>query len=200
MIAIIDYQMGNLKSVQKSLETVGYKTIVTADPDKINNADAVIIPGVGAFSGAVENLQKVGMTAAINDFVNTGKPLLGICLGMQLLMSASEENGLHRGLDLIPGEVLKLLSTVKIPHMGWNSVQPKNASTLTGGIEKDSYFYFVHSYYVKPYDNKHIVAVTEYGIEFCSIIQKENIMGVQFHPEKSSSLGQKILINFGRMI
>lgn len=200
MIAIIDYQMGNLKSVQKSFEGIGFKAKITNDSKIIKKAKGLVIPGVGAFDGAIKNLHEMGMISAIKDFVSSGKPLLGICLGMQLLMTTSEENGLHRGLDLIPGEVLRLPSKVKIPHMGWNSLGLQKQTLLTGKIEKGSYFYFVHSYYVKPQNTEHIVATTEYGIEFCSIIEKENIMGVQFHPEKSSYLGQKILINFGEMI
>lgn len=200
MIEIIDYGMGNLRSVQKSLQSLGYKAAITSDPEKIASADGVILPGVGAFADAISNLKSSEMVEAISKVVQDGKPFLGICLGMQLLMSASEENGWHHGLGLIEGEVLKIPSTVKVPHMGWNSLAINQNHQLLSGIQENSYFYFVHSYYVQPKNREYIVASTQYGIDYCSVIAKDNIMGVQFHPEKSSSLGQIILKNFGEMI
>ncbi|KUO53537.1 MAG: imidazole glycerol phosphate synthase subunit HisH [Desulfitibacter sp. BRH_c19] len=200
MIEIIDYGMGNLRSVQKSLEGIGYKAAITSNPERIARANGVILPGVGAFADAIDNLKTSGMIEAIREVVKNGKPLLGICLGMQLLMSSSEENGLYQGLDLIDGEVLKIPSTVKVPHMGWNSLAINKNHRLLSGIEENSYFYFVHSYYVNPKNKGYIVASTQYGIDYCSVIAKDNIMGVQFHPEKSSSLGQIILKSFGEMI
>ncbi len=200
MIEIIDYGMGNLRSVQKSLENIGYKAAITSDPEKVAKADGVILPGVGAFADAIDNLKTSGMIEAIWKVVEEGKPFLGICLGMQMLMSVSEENGLHKGLGLIDGEVLKIPSTVKVPHMGWNSLAINRNHKLLANIQENSYFYFVHSYYVMPKNREYIVASTQYGIDYCSVIAKENIMGVQFHPEKSSSLGQIILKNFGEMI
>lgn len=205
MIKIIDYGMGNLRSVQKSLEGVGYKAEITSDPDKVKKASGVILPGVGAFADAIDNLKSGGMADAVKHIVKEGKPLLGICLGMQLLMTVSEENGLYDGLGVIEGQVLKIpsqqtRSTLKVPHMGWNAVTINTEHRLISGIEDNSYFYFVHSYYVKPDNEKYIVTNTNYGIDYCSVIAKDNVMGIQFHPEKSSSLGQKILKNFGEMI
>lgn len=200
MITIIDYGMGNLRSVQKSLEGIGYKAEITSDPDKVAVSSGVIVPGVGAFADAIKNLKANGMADAIVEVVKEGKPLLGICLGMQLLMTVSEENGLHNGLGLIEGQVLKIPSTVKVPHMGWNSIKINREHKLISGIKDNSYFYFVHSYYVRPDNEDYIVAYTHYGIDYCSIIARDNVMGIQFHPEKSSSLGQQILRNFGEMI
>ena len=200
MITIIDYGMGNLRSVQKSLEGVGYKAEITSDPDKVAAASGIILPGVGAFADAIENLKTSGMVDAIMHVIKKGKPLLGICLGMQLLMTVSEENGFYNGLGVIEGQVLKIPATVKVPHMGWNSITVKREHKLISGVKNNSYFYFVHSYYVKPDNEEYAAAYTHYGIDYCSIIAKDNVMGIQFHPEKSSSLGQIILRNFGEMI
>nr|WP_277995544.1 imidazole glycerol phosphate synthase subunit HisH [Desulfitibacter alkalitolerans] len=200
MITIIDYGMGNLRSVQKSLEGVGYKAEITSDPEKVAAASGIILPGVGAFADAIENLKTSGMVDAIMHVVKEGKPLLGICLGMQLLMTVSEENGFYDGLGIIEGQVLKIPSIVKVPHMGWNSITIKRDHKLISGVKNNSYFYFVHSYYVKPDNEEYAAASTHYGIDYCSIIARDNVMGIQFHPEKSSSLGQKILRNFGEMI
>ncbi len=200
MIVIIDYGMGNLRSVQKSLEAMGYNTLIASDPDQLKMASKVILPGVGAYEDAMKNLEEIGMDQAIKDFVQTGRPFLGICLGMQMLMSVSEENGFHKGLDLVPGQVLKLPTSVKVPHMGWNSLDFQRSIPLTNGIRDGNFLYFVHSYYVKLNNVNYSVATTDYGMNFCSIVAKDNILGVQFHPEKSSSLGQNILKNFGEMM
>ncbi|MEW6623927.1 MAG: imidazole glycerol phosphate synthase subunit HisH [Bacillota bacterium] len=200
MIIIIDYGMGNLRSVQKSLERNGFNALISSDPDKVKDAAGLILPGVGAFADAMDNLINSGMAEAIKEFVKTGKPFLGICLGMQLMLTTSEENGWYQGLDLIQGEVLKLPTSVKVPHMGWNTLKLTKEHPLIKGIEDGSYFYFVHSYYVSTANDDDTVALSHYGIDFCALMAKDNIMGVQFHPEKSSLLGQVILKNFGRMV
>ncbi|MCK4904780.1 imidazole glycerol phosphate synthase subunit HisH [bacterium] len=202
MIAIIDYGMGNLRSVSKALESVGAKTIVTNKPEDIKSADAVILPGVGAFYRGMENLKDKKLLPVISEAVKSKKPFLGICLGLQLLFTESEEHGISKGLGLIKGRVKKFSSGLKIPHMGWNQIRLKTEDqrpktiNLFKDIPDESYFYFVHSYYVEPEDKNTIIATTNYGENFVSAINKDNIWGVQFHPEKSSDLGLKILKNF----
>ncbi|MEM1578127.1 MAG: imidazole glycerol phosphate synthase subunit HisH [Archaeoglobaceae archaeon] len=192
MIAIINYGVGNLKSVLKGVEGAGGKAKVTSDPEEIKKASGIIFPGVGAFKPAIEKLHKI--LKAIPDV-----PKLGICLGMQIFATKSYENGVHEGLNLIPGEVIRFPDFVgKIPHMGWNEIWIKKESEIISGIENGSMFYFVHSYYLQT-DEKFIVAETEYGITFASVVQSENCFGVQFHPEKSGKTGLKILENFVRI-
>jgi len=196
MIAIIDYGMGNLRSVQKGLESVGIEAFVTSDPIEVTKAPGVILPGVGAFQDAIANLKNTGMVEAVQEVVRQERPLLGICLGMQLLFTESEENGQHRGLNLIPGRVVKFPVTKKVPHMGWNQVRLVGDSQLFNGLADQSYFYFVHSYYCDP----HIpvsIGMCNYGLDFTCAVQKGSLFGCQFHPEKSSSLGLRILKNFG---
>lgn len=196
MIAIIDYGMGNLRSVQKGLESVGIEAFVTSDPIEVTKAPGVILPGVGAFQDAIANLKNTGMVEAVQEVVRQERPLLGICLGMQLLFTESEENGQHRGLNLIPGRVVKFPVTKKVPHMGWNQVRLVGDSPLFNGLADQSYFYFVHSYYCDP----HIpvsIGMCNYGLDFTCAVQKGSLFGCQFHPEKSSSLGIRILKNFG---
>jgi glutamine amidotransferase len=196
MIAIIDYGMGNLRSVQKGLECVGITASITGDPGEAVQASGVILPGVGAFEDAIANLKNTGMVDAVREVVRQDRPLLGICLGMQLLFTESEENGRHGGLDLIPGRVVRFPVTKKVPHMGWNQVRMVGDSPLFSGLPDQSYFYFVHSYYCDP----HLpvsVGICEYGLDFTCAVQKGNLFGCQFHPEKSSRLGLQILKNFG---
>lgn len=200
MIAIIDYGMGNLRSVQKGFEKVGFSAKIVTDPNEIIKASGVVLPGVGAFKDAMENLQASGMVEAIHEVVKKGTPFLGICLGLQLMFSESEEWGLHKGLDLVEGRVRKIPAGVKIPHMGWNAAEIVNDSPIMAGIDSGSYFYFVHSYYVDPVDPKVTTCQTDYNMKFTSIITKDNLFGIQFHPEKSSSIGLKILKNFGELI
>ncbi len=200
MIAIIDYGMGNLRSVQKGFEKVGFPAKIVSDPEEIIKAPAVVLPGVGAFKDAMENLQASGMIEAIHEVVKKGTPFLGICLGLQLMFSESEEWGLHKGLDLVEGRVRKIPEGVKIPHMGWNAAEIVNDSPIMAGIDSGSYFYFVHSYYVDPVDPKVTTCQTDYNMKFTSIITKDNLFGIQFHPEKSSTVGLKILKNFGELI
>ncbi|MBN1406113.1 MAG: imidazole glycerol phosphate synthase subunit HisH [Candidatus Omnitrophica bacterium] len=194
MIAIIDYGLGNLRSVAKALESAGAKVKVTSSPEEIIAAKAVVLPGVGAFYAGMENLRNLNLIPAIQESVKQKKPFLGICLGLQLLFGESEEHGFNKGLGLIEGKVKKFTGKVKIPHMGWNQVQSK--AKIFDGVTDNSYFYFVHSYYVEPKDKNIIIGKTNYSIEFASTVSQDNIFGVQFHPEKSSQAGIKVLRNF----
>ncbi|MGE5544243.1 MAG: imidazole glycerol phosphate synthase subunit HisH [Bacillota bacterium] len=198
MIAIIDYGMGNLRSVQKGLESVGIKAFVTSSPDEVIKAAGVILPGVGAFGDAIANLKNTGMVEAVQEVVRQELPLLGICLGMQMLFTESEENGQHRGLDLIPGRVVRFPVTKKVPHMGWNRVRLVGDSPLFTGLPDQSYFYFVHSYYCDP-QTPVSIGICSYGLDFTCAVQQGNLFGCQFHPEKSSSLGLRVLKNFGAL-
>lgn len=200
MIAIIDYGMGNLRSVQKGFARVGYQADIVQDPAALDAAPAVVLPGVGAFADAMENLHGSGMVEAIHRAVSQGKPLLGICLGQQLLFEASEEFGNTRGLGIFPGTVKRFPDgQLKVPHMGWNQIEIAKDSPLLEGIADRSAFYFVHSYYVAP-NPENAITLTEYGIKFASIVGRNNVFGIQFHPEKSSTLGLKILENFGKLV
>lgn len=202
MIAIIDYGMGNLRSVQKGFEKVGYDAIVTSNPDEMLSADGVVLPGVGAFKDCMRNLKDGDLIDAIHKVIDNGKPFLGICLGLQLLFTESEEFGIHRGLDVIKGKVVKFsfdTPNLKIPHMGWNNIGIKRRSAIFEGIPDSTYFYFVHSYYVVPDENNVIASTTDYGVEFVSSIWRDNIFAVQFHPEKSQEMGLRILKNFGEI-
>ncbi|MGM0471370.1 MAG: imidazole glycerol phosphate synthase subunit HisH [Bacillota bacterium] len=202
MIAIIDYGMGNLRSVQKGLEKVGFAAEITSEAEQILAADGVVLPGVGAFGDAMENLAEAELISVIKEVIEQGTPFLGICLGLHLLFSSSEEWGNQQGLDIISGEVVKFPDDLerKIPHMGWNQLNIKQDSELMAGLDSGTYQYFVHSYYVVPDDESVILTTTDYGIEFVSSIQRDNIYAVQFHPEKSSSQGLEILKNFGELI
>ncbi len=200
LIAIIDYGMGNLRSVGKGFEKMGFSVKVTSDAKVLENVSGVVLPGVGAFSDAMNNLKAYGLVDAIHKVIATGKPFLGICLGLQLLFEFSEEWGTTKGLAVFPGLVRRLPPGYKIPHMGWNTLSYKKPCTLFQGIPKHAAFYFVHSYYVEPANPELTVATTEYGMEFTSVAVKDNVYGIQFHPEKSSSLGLRILENFGRLV
>ncbi|MBT4374372.1 MAG: imidazole glycerol phosphate synthase subunit HisH [Nitrospina sp.] len=208
MIAVIDYGMGNLRSVQKALEFVGAKVIVTHDPDLILSADSVVLPGVGAFKDCMANLNKLSLIDPIRKFIDSGKPFLGICLGLQVLFEESEEYGPVPGLGILPGKVVKFIDgssdtrkgpQIKIPHMGWNQIKVKKNAPLFAGVGNSPYFYFVHSYYVVPEDPEMVATVTHYGIEFVSGIQHKNIYAFQFHPEKSQTLGLSILERFSNL-
>jgi len=200
--------MGNLRSVQKALEFVGAKVIVTHDPDLILNADSVVLPGVGAFKDCMANLNKLKLVDPIRKFVDSGKPFLGICLGLQVLFEESAEYGPVAGLGILPGKVIKFSGEssetkngqpIKIPHMGWNKVEIKKKDPLFDKVDAAPYFYFVHSYYVVPEDQNMIATVTNYGVEFVSGIQHKNIYAFQFHPEKSQALGLSILERFSNL-
>lgn len=200
MIAIIDYGMGNLRSVQKGFEKVGVEAVVAGDPSRVEEAAGVVLPGVGAFADAMANLREAGLEEAIHRAVAAGKPFLGICLGQQLLFEASEEWGHAKGLGIFPGMVRRLPDNLKVPHMGWNQVEIVRPNPLLEGIPGGSSFYFVHSYAVDPADEDLVLTLTEYGVRFASVVGRENVYGIQFHPEKSSALGLRILENFGRVV
>ena len=202
MLGIVDYNIGNLASVQNAILKVGESAKIESDPSKLKDYDKIILPGVGAFGDAMEHLQKSGMQEAILDFVKSGKFLLGICLGMQLLFQKSYEFGEHSGLGLLEGEIVHfekatLKKGEKIPHMGWNRVKKVKNSALLEGLEDSFYLYFVHSYYLG--ESKNAIGMSHYGIDFVSIVQKENIFGIQPHPEKSHNVGLKILKNFVKL-
>lgn len=200
MIAIIDYGMGNLRSVQKSFEKTGVAAKVVNEPAQVARATGVVLPGVGAFADAMHNLRLTGMDQAVHQAVAAGKPFLGICLGQQLLFDLSEEWGLTSGLGIFRGRVRRLPEGQKAPHMGWNQAEIQRPDPLLEGVPDASSFYFVHSYYVDPEEEEVILARTGYGIHFASIVGRDNVYGIQFHPEKSSGMGLKILENFGRMV
>jgi len=196
-VLIIDYGMGNLRSVEKAVEAVGGTPSISADPDAVRAAERLILPGVGAFGDAMENLRRRGLDRAICEAVREGKPLLGLCLGLQLLFSQSEEFGLHQGLNLIPGKVLRFDEAgLRVPHVGWNQIEGESPNPLLEGIPDRSYFYFVHSYYVVPENPDHVLRWTTYGRRFCSIACRDRIWGAQFHPEKSQDVGKRLLRNF----
>lgn len=199
MIAIIDYGMGNLRSVSKAFEAVGHQAVVTRDPRAIANAGHVVLPGVGAFGDCMANLERYELIAPILAAIQSGKPFLGICLGLQLLFTESEEFGTHKGLGLIPGRVRKfsLDLALKVPHMGWNEIQVVRSAPPLAGIVPGSYCYFVHSYYVEPADPTVIATTTDYGKPFVSAVWKDNVVACQFHPEKSQAVGLQLIKNFG---
>lgn len=211
MIAIIDYGMGNLRSVQKAFETVGHQAVVTRDRHAIADASHVVLPGVGAFADCMANLERYGLVEPIRKTVASGKPFLGICLGLQLLFTESEEFGVHKGLGLLPGRVKKFPfggdspapkpnghgGRLKVPHMGWNGVTIERAAPPLKGINSGEHVYFVHSYYVEPQDKSVVATMTDYGLPFVSSVWRDNIFACQFHPEKSQAAGLRIVKNFG---
>ncbi|NMW18939.1 MAG: imidazole glycerol phosphate synthase subunit HisH [Chlorobiaceae bacterium] len=198
MVFIADYGAGNLRSVLKAFDYLGVKAIVSSDPGKLAGYRKVVLPGVGAFGQAIESLNASGFTEAVAEHVDKGGQLFGICLGMQLLLTDSEEMGDYKGMNLIPGRVLRFMSdTDKIPQIGWNSVDQQKESVLFRGIPDHTFFYFVHSYYCEPLSVDAVAATTWFaGKNFCSAIEKNGIFAVQFHPEKSSDAGLKVLKNF----
>ena len=226
MIAIIDYGMGNLRSVEKAFEKVGFGTVVTDKPEIIENADKVVLPGVGAFKDAIDGLQERDLIEPIRNHIKQNKLFLGICLGLHLLFTRSYEDGVHEGLNIVPGEVVRFnadrlnidntggqrgasgalreLSVassqkLKIPHMGWNTIREKKEVPILKGLPADPYMYFVHSYFVVPDRDEVVAAETEYGVPFVSMISIDNIFAMQFHPEKSQQYGLMILKNFGEL-
>ncbi len=201
MIAIVDYRMGNLRSVEKGFEHAGVEDVrVTDEPAVVEAADGIVLPGVGAFRDAARNLRESGVEDILRHRVGSGTPFLGICLGLQLLADIGYEDGEWAGLGLIPGTCERLAPGVKIPHIGWNTVEYPRDSALFDGIPESTAFYFVHSYRVVPRDSDVIIGSTEYGERFCSAVQDANLFAVQFHPEKSSAMGLKLLANFGRIV
>lgn len=205
MITIIDYGVGNLRSVEKAFHSLGLAAEVTGDPEKVRKAAKIVLPGVGAFGKAMENLSKAGMVAVVKEVIRAGKPFLGICLGFQLLFEASAEvfdqaETMVPGLGIFPGQVLRFEGAkLKIPQIGWNQVQVVKENPFLAGITSGSYCYFVHSYYVKPQVPELVACTTQYGIDYCSGIVRDNVGAFQFHPEKSSQVGLQILKNFGEL-
>ncbi len=198
MIAIIDYDAGNIKSVEKALQKLGQEVVITRDAHTILQADKVILPGVGAFGDAMANLKAYGLDKVIWQVVEKGTPFLGICLGLQLLFESSDETEGVEGLGILEGEIVRIPEgeNLKIPHMGWNSLHLQNGGRLFTGLEEDSYVYFVHSYYLKAKDPEIVKATTQYGVTIDASVEKGNVFACQFHPEKSSDVGLKILKNF----
>jgi len=200
MIAIIDYGMGNLRSVQRAFEHVGAEAVVTARRETIESASAVVLPGVGAFGKAMSNLERAGLTDVIRQVIAQGCPFLGICLGLQLLFEESEEMGQHQGLSVFGGRVKRFEVGLKVPQIGWNQIHVQRASPLLEGVANGSYAYFVHSYYVAPADPGIVLATTDYEIDYASIIGQGSAFGIQFHPEKSQAVGLRILRNFTELV
>ena len=207
MINIIDYEMGNLRSVEKAFENLGFEARVSADPNDILTADKVVLPGVGAFRDCIHNLREGGFVEPLLQHVDQGKLLLGICVGMQMLFDESEEFGRHQGLGLIPGKVVRFPAgmeeggeRLKVPHMGWNNIALKKASPIFSGVKDGSFVYFVHSYYCAAEKPADVAASCRYGeVDFCASLWRDNIMATQFHPEKSQTIGLNIFKNFGEL-
>lgn len=199
MISIIDYGMGNLRSVEKALQLIGFDTIITSDEKEIKNSKGIILPGVGAFPKAMENLKKSNLDEILKEEVKSGKPLLGICLGMQLLFDSSDEVAFTKGLGFIEGHVKKFEISEKIPHMGWNDLKFNIPTPMLKDINEGEFVYFVHSFYADMKD-KNLNAYTEYEIKVPAVVSNENVMGFQFHPEKSGNVGLRMLSNFKELI
>ncbi len=205
MITIVDYQMGNLRSVQKAIERLGFAAVISSNPKEIATAERLILPGVGGFGEAIAEIRRRDLEKPIVDFISTERPFLGICLGLQLLFESGFEGGTHRGLGILAGDVVRFPKDLglKVPHMGWNTVQAPaenvSASKLLEGTPPDPYFYFVHSYFVRPTNESEIALNTEYGIRFCAMVQRRNLFATQFHPEKSQANGLQMLTNFAHL-
>lgn len=206
MITIIDYQMGNLRSVQKALEHVGAEAKITSDPLEIAQAEKLVLPGVGGFGEAMEELRKRDLEAPIREFAASGRPLLGICLGLQLLFETGYEGGTHRGLGILQGDVVRFegpafvgAGGLKVPHMGWNQVTKRADVPLLDDLTDGTHFYFVHSYYVRPTDQAIVALTCDYGGEFCAMIARNNVFATQFHPEKSQQAGLNLLQRFAEL-
>jgi glutamine amidotransferase len=200
VIAIIDYGVGNLRSVQRAFEHVGAEAVVTAHREVIESASAVVLPGVGAFGKAMSNLERAGLTDVIRQVIAQGRPFLGICLGLQLIFEDSEEMGQHKGLGVFGGQVKRFEIGLKVPQIGWNQIHIQRASPLLEGVADGSYAYFVHSYYVAPADPEIVLATTDYEMDYASIVGQGNVFGIQFHPEKSQAVGLRILRNFTELV
>jgi len=206
MIAIVDYGMGNLRSVQKAFERLGADAAIVTSPEAVLRAEKVVLPGVGAFADAMRHLREQGLVEPLLEVIRRGVPFLGICLGLQLLFDVSYEDGEHTGLGVIPGKVVRFDFSglpagerLKVPHMGWNQLFWERPCPLLTGLESGTWFYFVHSYYVVPFDESVICGRCNYGVEFTAMIWRDNVFAMQFHPEKSQSAGLKILANFAAL-
>ncbi len=202
MITVVDYGMGNLRSVAKALEKVGLEVKVSSKPEDIKNAKGIVVPGVGAFGDAMHNLDRLNLLQPVLSAINEGKPYLGICLGLQILFEYGYEFGQHEGLGILKGKVIRFENRegYKVPHMGWNQVWIKQKEGLFSGIKEGEYYYFVHSFYAVPQDEKDTASITDYVVDFCSAVQKDNVWAVQFHPEKSQKAGLKLLENFKNFV
>ncbi len=202
MITVVDYGMGNLRSVSKALEKVGFNAKVSSDKKDIKNAKGIVVPGVGAFGDAIHNLERFELKEEIINAIKEGKPYLGICLGLQILFEYGYEFGEHQGLGILKGKVVRFENKVgfKVPHMGWNQVHLKKTTGMFSNIKEGEYFYFVHSFYADPSDETVISSITDYSVDFCSAVQIDNIWAVQFHPEKSQKAGLKLLKNFKEFV
>ncbi len=202
MITIVDYQMGNLRSVQKGIEHVGGAAKISSDPSEIRDAEKLILPGVGAFGDAMVEINRRSLADPIRDFANSGRPFLGICLGLQLLFEKGYEHGEHEGLGILKGDVVRFElpdKSLKVPHMGWNTVTKKTSPSILSGTTDDTHYYFVHSYYVRPSDPNVVALTCNYGIDFCAMIWQDNIFATQFHPEKSQAAGLELLKQFDNL-
>jgi len=198
-IAIIDYGAGNLRSVANAIARLGYRATITGSPDEVLGADAVILPGVGAAADTMHSLEATGMSQVIHRLISEERPLFAVCMGMQVMLEASEEGGWHKCLGVIPGTVRKLRTEDKIPHIGWNQVKQRVAHPLFDAIPDEASFYFVHSYYADPKDASVVAGATDYGVSFCSVIIQGNLVATQFHPEKSGEHGLRMYANFLQM-
>lgn len=201
MITIVDYQMGNLRSVQKAIEHIGGTAVISSDAAEIAAAEKLVLPGVGAFGDAMAEIRRRDLVAPIRDFVASGRPFLGICLGLQLLFDQGHEHGTHEGLGILAGDVVKfdLPPTYKVPHMGWNTITKHGNGPVLDAVDDGTHFYFVHSYYVRPADPSVVAMTCDYGGEFCAAVRRDNVFATQFHPEKSQADGLKLLAGFNSM-
>ena len=211
MVTIIDYGIGNLRSIEKALQKVGAEVVRTDDADAVRTAEKLVLPGVGAFGACMAEIRSRGLVQPILDAVASGTPFLGVCVGLQLLFEESEERGRHKGLGILPGKVVRFPNAdeaaslldaddsterLKIPHMGWNTIKPVRTHPLLQGLTESPHFYFVHSYHARPEQSSDVLATTTYGVEFPAIVHRNNVLGVQFHPEKSHRAGLQVLKNF----
>lgn len=205
-VTIVDYGIGNLRSIEKAFEAIGASVHRTDRPDDLRRAERLVLPGVGAFGACIGEIRRRGLEQPIHAFVETGRPFIGVCVGMQLLFEESDERGQHTGLGLLPGRVVRFPERsaasnelLKVPHMGWNTIKPRLSGSLFEGLPQESFFYFVHSYHPQPSNDSDILATTEYGHRFPAVVGRDNVFGVQFHPEKSQHNGLRILRNFAAL-
>jgi glutamine amidotransferase len=199
MIAIADYGIGNLGSVTKGFRRAGAEVLLTGDPEALRRADGLVLPGDGAFAATMAEVERRGLVGVLRDAVEEGKPLLGICIGMQLLFEESEEHGRHAGLSLLPGRVRRFTGELPVPHMGWNRLRARRAHPILDGVPDGAHVYFVHSYYCDAPDDV-VIATSDYGHEFAAIVGKGSVLGVQFHPEKSQEVGLRMVAAFVRLV
>jgi glutamine amidotransferase len=198
-LIIIDYGAGNLRSVAIALARLGFDPLITSEPEAVDNADVVILPGVGAAADTMSNLAQRRLVEPIRQYIASGRPFLGICMGLQVLFSMSEEGGEHPCLDILPGRVRRLPAGLKVPQMGWNRVRQRSSHPIFNGVPDGAFFYFVHSYYADPEDPSIVIGETDYGVTFPAVVAKDNIVATQFHPEKSAESGLRLYENFLRM-